>query len=64
MYQVQFISSGIVAFSSHDKGLCRYFIDSNNYAPDKPVVDPDTGEVIGYEQGECLGLFKLIKINK
>lgn len=62
MYQVQFITSGIVAFSSADRGLCQHFIDCNNYGEDKPIVDEDTGEVTGYERGDCLGLFKLVRI--
>lgn len=65
MYQVQFISSGIVAFSSHDRALCQYFIESNNYAPEVPEVDPDTGEFTGHWiKGECLNLFTLKKANK
>lgn len=62
MYQVQFKSSGIVAFSSHDRGLCQHFIECNDYGPDKPIVDPDTGETTEYAKGDCLGLFKLIKV--
>lgn len=62
MYQVQFISSGIVAFSSQDRGLCQYFIECNNYGPEKPIVDDDTGEVAGYERGDCLNLFKIVKV--
>lgn len=63
MYQVQFITSGIVAFSSHDRGLCSYFIECNNYAPDIPEVDPDSGELTGlWLKGECLNLFKLLKV--
>lgn len=62
MYQVQFITSGIVAFSSHDRGLCAYFIECNNYGPEKPIVDDETGEVTGYERGDCLNLFVLRKI--
>lgn len=62
MYQVQFISSGIVAFSSHDRGLCQYFIECNNYGPEKPVTDPETGETVSYEIGDCIGLFKLVKV--
>ena len=67
MYQVQFISSGIVAFSSHDRGLCQYFIECNNYAPDVYVpIDPDTsaseGKLTGqWIKGDCLGLFKIVK---
>lgn len=63
MYQVQFISSGIVAFSSHDRGLCQYFIESNNYAPEVPEIDPDTGELTGHWlRGDCLNLFTLKKV--
>lgn len=63
MYQVQFISSGIVAFSSHDKGLCQRFIECNNYEPETYYLDPDTGEVDlnQWVRGECLNLFKLVK---
>lgn len=62
MYQVQFKSSGIVAFSSHDRGLCQHFIECNDYGPDKPIVDLDTGEVTGYARGDCLNLFILKKV--
>lgn len=62
MYQVQFKSSGIVAFSSHDRGLCTYFIECNDYGPDKPILDPDTGEAQGFARGDCLNLFKLTKV--
>lgn len=62
MYQVQFITSGIVAFSSHDRGLCTYFIECNNYGPEKPVTDPETGEIVSYAQGDCLNLFTLKKV--
>lgn len=62
MYTVQFISSGIVAFKSPDRGFCKEFIRANNYGPDKPIADPDTGEIVGYEQGDCLNLFKLVKV--
>lgn len=62
MYQVQFKSSGIVAYSSHDRGLCQHFIECNDYGPDKPIVDPETGETTGYAKGDCLGLFKLLKV--
>lgn len=61
MYQVQFITSGIVAFSSNDRGLCQHFIDCNNYGPETMYTDPETGEVTGYERGECLNLFKIMK---
>ncbi len=72
MYQVQFITSGIVAFSSHDRGLCQYFIECNNYAPDvyvPPEVDPDSGELTSgsvghWLKGDCLNLFVLRKVKE
>lgn len=64
MYQVQFITSGVVAFSSADRGLCQHFIECNNYAPDVSEIDPDTGEVTEYARGDCLNLFKLVKVKK
>lgn len=64
MYQVQFNSSGIVAFSSTDRGVCAHWLECNNFADDKPVIDPDTGEVTGYAKGDCLNLFVLRKIKK
>ena len=71
MYQVQFITSGIVAFSSQDRGLCQYFIECNNYGPEVPETDPDTGEWSGkWIKGACLNLFTLkqvrstVKVNK
>lgn len=66
MYHVQFKSSGIVAFSSQDRGLCQYFIECNDYGPDKPIIDPDTGEVDPHRwiKGDCLNLFKLLKVKQ
>lgn len=61
MYQVQFISSGIVAFSSHDRGLCQYFIDCNNYGPETLYCDTETNETY-WVKGECLNLFTLRKV--
>lgn len=70
MYQVQFISSGIVAFSSHDRCLCSYFIECNNYSPDvyvPPEPDHETGELTSgsvghWLKGECLNLFTLKRV--
>lgn len=64
MYQVQFKSSGIVAFSSHDRGLCTHFIECNDYGPEKPVTDHETGEIVSYERGDCLNLFVLRKVKQ
>ena len=62
MYQVQFKSSGIVAYTTTDRAHALYWIECNNYGPDKPTIDTDTGEVTGYERGDCLGLFKIVKV--
>lgn len=61
-YEVQFRSSGIVAFSASERGICQHWMQCNNYGPDKPVIDPDTGEVTGYTVGDCLNLFKLVTV--
>lgn len=60
-YEVQFKSSGIVAFSASERGICTHWMDCNNHAEDVPVIDPDTGEVTGYAKGECLNLFVIVK---
>ena len=62
MYQVQFKSSGIVAYSHQERGMCQYWIDCNDYGPDKPIIDPDTGDITGYTRGDCIGLFILKKV--
>lgn len=64
MYQVQFISSGIVAFSANERAICQHWIDCNNFEEDKPLVDPDTGEIVPGEwvKGDCLNLFTLKKV--
>jgi hypothetical protein len=72
-YEVQFKSSGIVAFSASDRGICQHWMDCNDYSPDifVPNVDPDTGEITSesasasdgmWLKGECLGLFVLRKV--
>jgi hypothetical protein len=61
MYQVQFKTSGIVAFSSTDRAVASYWLDLNDHAPETPVVDPETGEIVEWAKGENLGLFKLVK---
>ena len=66
MYQVQFISSSIVAFSSTDRAMCQHFIECNNYAEDVPMVDSETGEIVPEQwvKGDCLNLFKLVKVKR
>lgn len=63
-YQVQFISSGIVAFSASERAICQHWLECNDYGPDVPYVDPETGEVDPHRwvKGECLYLFKLKKV--
>ena len=63
-YEVQFISSGIVAFSASERGICQHWLDCNDYGPEVPYVDPETGEVDPHRwvKGECLYLFKLKKV--
>lgn len=46
MYQVQFILTGIVAYSASTRALARHWYECNNF-------DSDTGE--------CLHLFKIVK---
>ena len=46
MYQVIFISTGVVAYSASNRTLARHWYQRNNF-------DSDTGE--------CLNLFKLVK---
>jgi hypothetical protein len=66
MYQVQFISSSIVAFSSTDRAMCQHFIECNNFSDDVPMIDPDTGEIVPEQwvKGDCLNLFKLVKVKE
>lgn len=64
MYQVQFKSSGKVAYTTSELANAKYWIECNNYGPDKPVTDPETGEIVSYESGDCIDLFKLVKVKK
>ncbi len=38
-----------------------YWLECNDYGDDRPIIDPDTGEVTGYQRGDCLNLFKVTK---
>lgn len=64
MYQVQFISSGIVAFSANERAICQHWYNCNNFEEDKPLIDPETGEIVPNEwvKGDCLNLFKIVRI--
>lgn len=46
-YEVQFISTGIVAYSASNRALARHWYECNNFNVDT---------------GECLNLFKLVKV--
>lgn len=63
-YEVQFKSSGIVAFSATERGICAHWLECNDYGPEKAYCNPLTGEVDPHKwvRGECLGLFKLVKV--
>lgn len=71
-YEVQFKSSGIVAFSASERGICQYWMECNDYGPEKPYIDPETsGSASGSEgeidpnqwvRGDCLGLFTLVRV--
>lgn len=63
-YEVQFKSSGIVAFSATERGICQHWLECNDYEPETAYCDPDTGEIVPdkWVKGDCLGLFKLIKV--
>lgn len=62
-YEVQFKSSGIVAFSATERGICQHWLECNDYGPDQSYYDPTTGEIVPnkWVRGECLGLFKLVR---
>jgi hypothetical protein len=62
MYQVQFKTSGIVAFSSTDRAVAAYWLELNDHAPETPITDPASGEIVDWAKGENLGLFKLVKV--
>lgn len=61
-YEVQFKSSGIVAFSASARGICSYWMECNDYEPETASNDPETGELM-FTQGKCLNLFILKKVN-
>lgn len=59
-YEVQFRSSGIVAFSAQERGICQHWLECNDYGPETPFTDLDTGETV-WARGECLNLFKVVR---
>jgi hypothetical protein len=62
-YEVQFRSSGIVAFSASERAICQHWLDCNDYGPEMAYCDPSTGEIVPnkWVKGECLNLFKVVK---
>ena len=60
-YEVQFKSSGIVAFSATERGICQHWLECNDYGPETPFTDLETG-IVHWVKGECLGLFVLKKV--
>ena len=67
-YEVQFKTSGIVAFSATERAICQHWYECNNYGPETPYRDPDTsgseGEIVPdkWVKGECLELFKIVRV--
>lgn len=59
-YEVQFRSSGIVAFSASERGICQHWLECNDYGPETPFTDLESGDVI-WSKGECLNLFRVVK---
>ena len=60
-YEVQFKSSGIVAFSASEKGICTHWMECNDYEPEKAMKDPEN-DSIRWVKGDCLGLFILVRV--
>ena len=60
-YQVQFRSSGIVAFSASERAICQHWLECNDYGPETPFTDLETGSV-EWVKGESLGLFVLKRV--
>jgi hypothetical protein len=65
-YEVQFKSTGIVAFSATERAICQHWYECNNYGPETPYCDPDTGEVDleRWVKGECLELFEVVRVKQ
>jgi hypothetical protein len=63
-YEVQFQSTGIVAFSASERAICQHWYDCNNYGPEMAYCDPATGEIVPdkWVKGECLELFTIKKV--
>jgi hypothetical protein len=63
-YEVQFKTSGIVAFSATERAICQHWYECNNFGPETPYCDPDTGEIDPerWVKGDCLELFKVVRV--
>jgi len=60
-YEVQFKSTGIVAFSASERGICQHWLECNDYGPETPFTDLETGSV-EWIKGECLELFTIKRV--
>jgi len=60
-YEVRFKSSDVVAFSATERGICQHWVDCNDYEPEKPIEDPETG-IVHWVKGDCLGLFTIKRV--
>ena len=60
-YEVQFKSSGIVAFSASERGICTHWLECNDYTPETSFIDLETGIMI-WVKGKCLDLFTLKRV--
>lgn len=61
-YEVQFRSSGIVAFSASERAICQYWLECNDYEPETPCTDLETGELL-WSKGDCLNLFVIKRVS-
>jgi hypothetical protein len=63
-YEVQFKTSGIVAFSATERAICQHWYECNNYGPEMAYCDPATGEIVPdkWVRGECLELFIIKRV--
>lgn len=63
-FEVQFQSTGIVAFSATERAICQHWYDCNNYGPEMAYYDPLTGEIVPdkWVRGQDLGLFVVKRV--
>jgi hypothetical protein len=46
----------------NDRAVAAYWLELNDHAPETPITDPESGEIVDWAKGENLGLFKLVKV--